>query len=332
MKVLHNLSLKNFQLTANITIPTSDPWIPIEDFIDKTLDGNGYSINNLKLILDKPDKTEIGFIRRSHGATIQNLTFGSVEIRMNNSAVSFTREISIGTIAGKMDGGMIENCKVGSLRIYSEAHLASNVYANMGGIVGVNSGTINNSSVNYCGISGLGNISGIAGKNTSNISNCMVNNSSISLYYGTAGGIVGKNENAVEGCEVNNTTISCYNGYPSDLPQYYPSEHNAMIGGICGWNTGIIRNVENEDNPSYIVVNNSTISYAGGRTESRSFAPEMGLLCGRSTNNVTGTVTETSINKGNLRTITWKGGFLNLVTYSWDQGQFAGNRDIGRTA
>ena len=164
----------HFQLTSNITIPSSDPWTAIEDFYGM-LDGNGYAINNLKLILDRPDKTEIGFIRRSENATIQNLTFGNVEIRMNNSAVSFTREISIGAIVGYMDGGAITNCHVGTMRIYGEAHLSSNVYANMGGICGVNNGTMNICSVKYCGISGLGNIGGIVGKNMQYINGCMVN-------------------------------------------------------------------------------------------------------------------------------------------------------------
>ena len=127
-------------------------------------------------------------------------------------------------------------------------------------------------------------------------------------------------------CEVNGVTVSCYNGYPEIMSQYYPSEHNAYVGGICGRNDkGKISNVK---------LNVGGITYNGGSTESRSLAPEMGLICGRSSKGaqVSGTVTETTVNKGNLREVTWKGGFLNLQTYTWNQAQYVKNEIVGHVA
>lgn len=339
LKIMYNLPNMYYKLTSSISIPSSDPWAPIEHFTG-ILDGNGYSISNLRLMVNTTDNSDIGFIRRSTGAMIKNLTFGNVEIRINNSSVDFTQAINIGTIVGHATNGMISFCTVGSLRIYGEAHLSSNVFANIGGICGKNLGTITNCNVNYSGISGFGNLGAIAGQNDAisvilkgKIFNCSVNETNIDLYYGTAGGIAGYNLGEIEDDAVNGVTVSCYNGYPYIFPQYYPNDadnpHYAYVGGVSGWNDGgIIANVK--VNACGVMYNGDPID--GNHIDGRSLAPEMGRITGQNKNGaqVSGTVDATTVNKGNLRVITWKGGFLNLVTYSHDQGQYAKNENIGR--
>ncbi len=320
-----------WSITNSFTIPSSVNWTPIDNAEKLVILGNGYTISGLKMQISSDeitsDNLNFGFIGvLVDGSFIQDLTFGNVEIYVTG-AIDFNQTLNIGAIAAVNEGSII-NCTVGNIRIYGEAHLSSNTYANIGGICGLNEGTISSCNINYCGIAGFGNIGGIAGKNSNDITGCSVNNSNMGLYYGTAGGIAGKNEVTeydanITGCTLNSTTISCYNGYPDTLSQYYPSEHYAYVGGICGQNlNGAIKTN---------TIKYSEISYYGEATDSRTFAPEMGTICGRSTSDgvIGNTVTETATNKGELQTLTWKGGFLNLTTYTWNQAQYVGG-EVGR--
>ena len=175
----------------HITIPSSDPWKTIKDY-NETFDGNGYTISGLRLNIETGNLGQtqnIGFFGEID-AIIKNLTFDNVEINITGE-VKLTGEVNIGVIAGTSNT-VIENCKVGNLRIYGEVNLWSNASANIGGICGINNGTVSESQANYLHIAGFGNLSGMTGKDNGKITSCSVNNSSAGLYHGTAGGNSGK--------------------------------------------------------------------------------------------------------------------------------------------
>lgn len=119
------------------------------------------------------------------------------------------------------------------------------------------------------------------------------------------------------------------------MPQYYPDNHFARVGGIVGCETRTTTNNIKNCTISYstIMCNSAEI---GATEEGKKLAPEMGIICGRANTDV-GTIEscnniDTTVYIGNLKTVTWKYGFLNLLTGSWNQAQYAGQRDIGRTA
>ena len=318
----------------DIYIPSNTTWTPIPNTtIDCIIDGNGHIVSGLKIVSSYIQDT--GFIIDNH-AEIKNLTFRNVTINLNGS-VNFDTTINIGVIAAKSCDNCIANCTVGNARIYGEAKIYSNINANIGAICGTLQSPINNCHVNYFGTSGFGRIGGIAGYAINNIiTSCSVNNSNISIFHGEAGGILGySNNNDIDNCIVTNTILSCYNGFPDGMPQYYPDNHFARVGGIVGCE---IRTTTNN-------IKNCTISYStimcnsaeiGATEEGKKLAPEMGIICGRANTDV-GTIEscnniDTTVDIGNLKTVTWKYGFLNLLTGSWNQAQYAGQRDIGRTA
>lgn len=318
----------------DINISSNTTWTPIPaTTFDCIIDGNGHYISGLKIVSSYSQDT--GFIINNHAA-IQNLTFRDVTINLNGN-IDFNTTINIGVIAAKSEDNIIENCSVGNARIYGEAKIYSNINANIGAICGTLLNGINNCHANYFNVSGFGRIGGIVGYSEGElITSCSVNNSSISIFHGEAGGIIGySKDNYIYNCSVYNTTLSCYNGFPDSMSQYYPTNHFARVGGIAGCE--IITTDSN--------INNCTISYStimcnsaemGATDEGKKLAPEMGIICGRANTDI-GTIqncsnTDTTVDIGNLKTVTWKYGFLNLSTGSWNQAQYAGQRDIGRIA
>ena len=119
--------------------------------------------------------------------------------------------------------------------------------------------------------------------------------------------------------DFNNVDGTCY--------QYADEPINAYAGSFVGWNAdGEIKSCTTVG--CTVKCNSSSITGEKGR----SFAPEIGRMCGRAAEehlNANKNI-DTIVDKGNLHIEKWKGGFLNLVTYSWNQTQFCGDRDIGR--
>lgn len=271
--------------------------------------------------------SDYGFIKKlEEGGTVENTIFNNVAIRLIDSS-DLPLYVNIGVIAAVNDG-IIKNCTVGNSSV-RKTYLHSGVKANVGGICGVNLRNINNCTVNYLEATAVGYLGGIVGVTETALLNCTVNNSKLKLYCGAVGGIVGYSNdkeniaNFIDNCAVNSTEISCYNGYPRES-EYYASGLDGYAGGLIGYN--------NRGNLMDCSVKDSKISYAGDKTESRSFAPAMGLLCGVAASgvNVNGTVEgDTKVETGNLQTVTWKGGFLNLVTYTHDQRKNAGG-NVGK--
>ena len=200
-------SSKYFKLANNIDLNNKN-WLPIEDF-SGTLDGNGYTIYNLRV--ERDDISYRGLIGQLSG-TVKNLTVSGVKIKGEN----------IGAIAGKANYGTIDNCKV----ILTDGSMLQGTC--VGGIAGeVSSSYIENCTVEstYNGVAINGSkVGGIAGyisysyNEVRNIKDCRVNCNIAGESY--IGGICGYNYGRI-------TINSCeYKGNISGT-QY--------VGGIMGF-------------------------------------------------------------------------------------------------
>lgn len=193
------LGSKYYLQTADIDLSILDKWIPIgwKIAFDGTYDGSGYTINglNVDIMTSKLDidtgtegKPGIGLFGKVEGV-IKNthLNSGTVNITGNTMAVN------VGSIAGSIDDGTIENCSSAV-----DITQASNDYYNSyGGVAGSAAG---NSSIIGCTYSGdiLGagdtcDIGGILGyMDSTEVSHCD-NSGSISAkgVKVRIGGIVG---------------------------------------------------------------------------------------------------------------------------------------------
>ena len=328
---------KGWEFSASVSISNTETWEPIENF-SGNIYGNGYTVSGLKFKGNKIGK--YGFILTNQGQ-IHDLNFINSYINITGN-VDLSKTITVGVIAAE-NNGEIRRCNVGNIQYYAEITIMSSVRSYVGAICGINrhngtDGTINNCHVTNFHAALAGDLGGICGINdyNSTVTNCSVSSSGLSLYYGTAGGIAATNYGVVENSALYSTEISCYNGFPDLLPSYYPAYHYAYVGGISGLN---IMPLEATD--SYVLnvkacsVSNSKLICASDYVDAdhggRSFAPEMGLISGLSYSNYlqNNTYSNSSVSGPNLTTLTWKGGFLNLQTYSWNQAQYIGNRPIG---
>lgn len=149
----------NFKLVSSITL--SKNWEPIPYRFSGTFDGGHYSIHNMKIVipaLNASSNSSYGLFSNVSG-TIKNLNMHSVSITKSTQGYSDIA-ISVGAIAGYLNGGTITQCMVyGSIDVmYPEAFV--------GGVVGNAylgySGTIS-SCVNSISIKGCGTLGGIAG-------------------------------------------------------------------------------------------------------------------------------------------------------------------------
>lgn len=140
-----------------------------------TIEGNGYSIKGL-IMKSTLDKDFVGFITSlDEGGKIKNLRLDSVDINLVG--------INIGVLTAA-NRGIIENCSV-SGNIYVEGHF-------VGGIIGLNSGTVIGSYNEATVFATSSHVGGICGQNQDdgNIFACY-NLGSISSNSNDVGGIVG---------------------------------------------------------------------------------------------------------------------------------------------
>ena len=161
------------------------PGMPAIDFTG-TFDGNGHTINNINIIDE--DKTP-------HPGDGDNQSSSD-----------------IGLFARLGSGGTVKNLKVtGSVSSGRKAD-------NMGGIVGVNSGSVTDCTF-FGGISGKGNVGGVVGDNSGNVTDCS-NTSGFSINgSGNFGGVVGNNSGS----------------FSVPAP---PNTASGNLGGIVGQNSG----------------------------------------------------------------------------------------------
>ena len=150
------------------------------------------------------------------------------------------------------EGGVVQNLEV-SARVLPQGSATQ-----AGGLVGVNSGTID--SVRFSGtLAGTDRLGGIAGTNTvsGKIKNCMVEG----YIRGEQilGGIVGENQGVVYNC-VNRAEVNT--GVPNEelkldditVPRLTSEEtlrSGSDIGGVAGSSSGVIRLCRNEGNVGY---------------------------------------------------------------------------------
>lgn len=323
---------ENWCLGQDVSLSSISAWTSIENFTASFF-GNGHSISQLKYRGAAKDK--IGLFGTLRG-TVDKLNLRSAEITITGD-VNLTRTINIGAIAAVNEGN-IQDCTVGENKTTAAAVLYSNTMANIGGIAGSNYGTISGSTVNFFTGVASGNIGAIAGyvgnkeNCVGNIFTCNVNFSELHIYAGTVGGVTGYFDNGtqINKCEVNNTNISCYNGFPTTSASYYSSSHYGYAGGIAGWFVSSYTNVLISNckikNVKLSTGNESVDSSHGGR----SFAPEVGLICGRAkTDKLTGCTTDSAstVTGNNLHTETW--GFWPWEKGSWNQAQYVGSRLVG---
>jgi len=128
----------------------------------------------------------------------------------------------------------------------------------IGGMVGVNSGTIKNCSFTGT-VSGTERIGGIAGRNK--VSGIIESCSASGTVYGDhyIGGIVGENQGVVRGCvnraevntHVDHNSVSVVGTGLESLMQKESISDATNIGGIAGTSSGVIRNCENRANIGY---------------------------------------------------------------------------------
>lgn len=250
------LDYDNCTVTLACNIDMKSEAAYFKDRFAGTFDGNGYSIQNIKV-----DQGLFPVIQS--GATVKNLHI---------SNASMTGEYSAGVIAGRNNGtitkcvvtgnlettsdmdytagiagineGTIDNC-VFAGRITAAANTADEE-KDMGGIVGRNNGKIQS-----CYAMGSMNtkaavIAGIAGTNTNSIQDC-ANYMSVEGAYVVAG-IVGMNEGEVTGC-TNYGTVRQKNN----------AQETGEAGGIAAQNKlGTIRDCYN-----YAAVNGEAKNMGG---------------------------------------------------------------------
>lgn len=300
--IIRNYPRYKYSIKANITQPENTNWNPISNF-SGTLEGNGLCFKNLTIKYGLSDS----------GGTVTGEFYG---------------------LFGQ-NSGIIKNFKIlqGSLVFYTytATYTANQLYC--GFITGKNTGTI--SSCNVLGTffqfaciapEITSNVGVICGYNEGRVEKCEVFEAAAQLTTGRGGGIVGWNVNGIiTECEIGLSNVTCYQEFESENSQNYSSEHFAYIGGIVG-------HTEGGSITSCRVASNVNVSYNGYSSLSRSLAPEIGIIIGRNSGNVTynGNKADGKTNVGSLQTVTWKGGFLNLKKYSHNQAKYVGG-EVGRT-
>lgn len=300
---VRNYRASKHKLMTSITMPEDTNWVPIPTFTG-TFDGNNYWINKLTI---------------KYGLTGENTTVTRVNYGLFEE-----------------NKGTIKNLGIsqGAFGLYKYTATYSNVPIYCGFIAAKNSGTIS-----YCKALGsflqfayiaplIESISGsICGYNTGRVEYCEVFETGIQLTTGFGGGIVGHNKGGtITHCEIALSNVSCYQEFESDTADGYSSGHYGAVGGIVGYAEG--------GTISYCdVASNVDVDYNGFSSSSRSLAPELGIIAGRSTSATTYTSNVAEGKTGainGLNVITWTTGALWWKeTHTWDQAQYVGGT-VGR--
>lgn len=184
---------------------------PIAGTFTGTFDGQGHTISNLSII--GSSTSSVGLLSVNAGQ-IRNLSLTDVSV----VALSGDGSQTIGAIAGFNDvGGVISNVRV-TVSDISSSDLAGQ--ASVGGVVGVNAGTISGAAVVsgsgsgvISGISGTTAVGGIAGSNLGTISNSYAR---VGIAFGTI--------------------------VMSRFAPDFPSTSEGAAGGLVGMNAGTILN------------------------------------------------------------------------------------------
>ena len=177
---------KHFKLANDIYL--TKEWTPIDasDGYFALLDGDGHSINNLKIT---ESRDNAGLFSELNGGIIKNLTI-SGEINADRNA---------GLFAGKSQDSIISNCAAtGSVTA---------AYANAGGITGINNGIIENSVSAPDLVKSVTNAGGITGSGRGSIANCLSAAKSVvsDIYAGAVSGV--NNGGSIKNCLAANLSV-----------------------------------------------------------------------------------------------------------------------------
>ena len=193
---------QSFKLISTILITSK--WSPIGGYFDGSLDGNNYSIDELKIEVTTAAGLYFGLFQQiGSKGSVHHLNLTGLSVTYPSQATS-DEIYYVGGIAGR-NRGAISNCKVrGNLD-------ATNAYnAAIGSYVGINESSII-SCENYANVTGSGYVGGIVGLNDSGgyIYGCK-NFGTISYSREKedrcAAGIVGKSiSSTVSSCDNNGT-------------------------------------------------------------------------------------------------------------------------------
>ena len=299
--VRSNLS-SNYKMMVNIIQPENTTWTPMETY-KGTFDGNNHWIRNLRMTYGLTGSSQtvssnsFGLFKTNNG-TIKNLgiskgSFGFYQ----DSATYQSTPLYCGYIAG-VNNGTIENCQsVGSYTQF--AYISTYIDAYVGVICGQNNGTVKGS---------------------------FVFETAVQITTGCGGGIVGYNNGgSIEDCEIGLSHLYCYQEFSTDTSEYYYEGHSAAVGGIVGYTRG-------GEITNCVVQSGVEICYNGSYSDSKTLAPEMGNIAGRSSNNasIIGNTSSNVTDSDKLQVVTWtEGWWIFEQTYTWDQTQFVGG-DVGR--
>ena len=301
--IVRNYRGSNYRLMANITQPENTTWNPMGTF-SGVFEGNDHWINNLtiKYGLDGSSQTvsskRFGLFEYNNG-TIRNLGISHGSFAFYSYTATYTSgNLYCGLIAA-INNGTISHCEsLGSF--FQFAYVSTSCESYSGAICGQNNGR-----VEYCEVFETG----------------------VELTTGFGGGIVGYNNGGtITHCEIALSSVYCYQNFRGDTENGYSTGHYAAVGGIVGYTNG--------GTISYCsVASNVDIRYGGSSTQSRTLAPELGIIAGRSGNSASiyENTANGTISQGNgLNVVTWtEGWWIFGKTYTWNQAQYLGGT-VGR--
>ena len=311
----------NVSLEQNIDLGNA-AWVPIGTDIRPgmpaktfygTFDGNGHTINSINIV-DKEKTTPPG---------------------VDPGPDDYRSSSDVGLFACLGSGGTVKNLKVtGSVSSGRKAD-------NMGGIVGVNSGSVTDCTF-FGGISGKGNVGGVVGDNSGSVTDCS-NTSGFSINgSGNFGGVVGNNSGSFSvpapgaGSDTSGGNLggvvgqnsgagaritSCYN--TGDLLYY--SDHlprgpfSGNLGGVVGSNSG---NSSVMNCYSTGTIGNSIVSFVSGT---------VGGVIGSNTDNSNVTNCYSAggfgkINNGTVGGVVGNNGDTSSITGCYNSGNVSGTR------
>ncbi len=295
----------------NVTNSVAAGFVPIGSLTSAfvgTLDGLGHSISNLTINL--PNSTSVGlFGLAGPGSVIQNIGVVNATITGNNE---------VGALAGSSGGRIINSFSSGAV---------TNISDTVGGLVGVNYGTISNSSSSAT-VSGYSTVGGLVGNNFG----ALANSNSTGKVSGTSyvGGLAGQNYGTINNSYSTSVVSGSYTG-----------------GGLVGRNLGVLNNSTASGavtGSNYVgglvggnygpgVISNSSSSGAVG-TAGASISTAGGLV-GKNYGGATITTSHSSstVNAGSGSSV---GGLVGsnfgLITDSYAVGHVSGNNYVGGLA
>ena len=301
--IVRNYRGSNYRLMANITQPENTTWNPMGTF-SGVFEGNDHWINDLtiKYGLDGSSQTvsskRFGLFEYNNG-TIRNLGISHGSFAFYSYTATYTSgNLYCGLIAA-INNGTISHCE--SLGTFFQFAFVST------------------SCESYSGA--------ICGQNNGRVEYCEVFETGVELTTGFGGGIVGYNNGGtITHCKIGLSSVYCYQNFRGDTENGYSTGHYAAAGGIVGYTNG--------GTISYCsVASNVDIRYGGVSTQSRTLAPELGIIAGRSGNSASiyGNTANGTISQDNgLNVVTWtEGWWIFGKTYTWDQAQYLGGT-VGR--